>query len=136
MIEYYQQSERNSYCLAITNSSNYISSTNKSFPFHSSSTNSTSIFTFIFFLLSTIQWIFLQIWNIFSLICHIIGLPLDGYIINCLSSCLNIYHILKNRLGTMFQFNLLQNNNIIYQNIQQNENENENRREEKQFTQI
>lgn len=137
IIDFYHISERNSCCSQFTNISNYINSTNKIMPFSSTTTNSSSLSTMLSSLIISVQWILLQIRNIFSLFCHIIGIPFDHYVINCLTYILNIFTIIKQNIFLLFNFNSVNNifsqqSNNRYQRVSNNdiENINENKEDE------
>lgn len=115
--------------------SSYVTSTNKIMPFNTTTSNSTSFRTFIGTILSYVQWIVFQIWNIFALVCHVIGIPLDRYIYDCFTSFLQILYNLKQKILLIFSLseNTTLHLNERYERISQNDLE---RHENQQSLQI
>jgi hypothetical protein len=53
-------------------------------------------------LLSSLSWLLLQLWNLFALLCHIIGLPCDEYLRQLCASSGRTLHLLSSQLFVSF----------------------------------
>jgi hypothetical protein len=72
-----------------------------------SSSSTTSSWSLLSSLLSSLHWLLLQLWNLFALLCHVIGLPCDHYLIHLCASTRHaldyLCALLATSLGSRYQ---------------------------------